>query len=361
MKRKKKKLKPLIIACAASALLLECFFLLKPNPAQPAANAATAVTTITATKKQVQLFTELPGRVNAQKIAKIRPQAEGIIKKIKFLEGGFVKKGQQLYQIDSTIYQSAYNSANSALKAASAKRSRYKNLLEQDAISKQEFDDINATFAQAKADVSKARKNFDYTKVLAPISGYIGKSNVTEGALVTANQAEVLTTITQLDPIYVDMEQPSKDVIAIGHHKEIPVSLTTEDPTYQNTGKLKFSEMFADESTDSVRLRAIFSNKDKKLIPGMFVSAKLNLTPFEAITVPQRATTRTPTGGLVVWVVEAENIAKSRPIKATKIFGDSWIVEEGLTEGETIIYEGFQKISDGAKVSPSPLVAEEAK
>ncbi|MDX2083671.1 MAG: efflux RND transporter periplasmic adaptor subunit [Rickettsiales bacterium] len=325
----------------------------KTNPAATMP-IAVPVTTTTITKQQVQLFNELPARVNAYKIAQIRPQVEGIIRKIKFVEGSFVKRGQQLYQIDPDTYQAAFESAKSSLKSAQAKRKRYKNLLAQDAISRQEFDDVNAALAQAKSDLSKARKNLDYTKVLAPISGYIGKSNFTEGALVTANQSEALTTITQLDPIYVDMEQPSKDAILNDNRKEIKVSITTQDPNYQNIGKLKFSEMFADESTDSVRLRAIFSNKDKKLIPGMFVNAKLHLPPFSAITVPQKATTRAANGDLTVFVVDEQNIAKVRTIKAEEIFGDSWIVNEGLQDGEIVIIEGFQKVSEGAKVNPTP-------
>lgn len=362
---KNKKFKPLIAVCLIAGLAVY-FFWIRPkynqmNIASASANNGVEVTVVKVEKKSVQLFTELPARVTAHKISEVRPQIEGIIKKINFLEGSFVKQGQQLYQIDPIIYQSASDGAMQTLKAMQAKRDRYKNLLEQDAISKQEFDDIEASLAQAKADANKARKNFDYTKVLAPISGYIGKSNVTEGALVTANQSAVLVTITQLDPIYVDIEQPSKDVIAIGHHKEIPVSVLTEDSNYQNTGTLKFSEKFADPSTDSVRLRAIFSNKEQKLIPGMFVTAKLHLEPFDAVIVPQRTTNRAPNGSLTVFVVGEDNVAKTRQIKAEKIYQNYWIVEDGLSEGETIVYEGFQKITDGAKVKPVPLAIEEKK
>lgn len=368
MKRKEKNRKPLIIACALAALLAGYFFWLKPKYNQANSNNASLnspsvveVSVIHATKEKVELFVELPGRVHANKIADLRPQISGVIKQVKFIEGSFVKKGQPLYEIDSSIYKAAYDSANSSLRAMQMKRDRYQNLLAQDAISKQEFDDINASLEQAKSAASTAKKNLDYTKVLAPISGYIGKSNLTEGALVTDNQTEVLATITQLDPVYVDMEQPSKDVIAIGHHKKIPVTLVTEDPTYVNVGELKFSEMFADESTDSVRLRAVFSNKQKRLLPGMFVSGRLHLKPFEGILVPQRVTNRMPNGSLVVWVVAEGNIAKPRVIKAEKTYQDSWVVDDGLNEGDVIIYEGFQKVSDGTKVNPLPFVIAEKK
>ena len=357
MKRKEKNRKPLIIVCTIAALLGGYFFWFKPkynqanlNNASP--NSISEVTVITATKKQVQLFSELPGRVNAFKIAELRPQISGLIRKIKFKEGSLVKQGQPLYEIDSDTQKSAFESAQSNLRAMQKKRDRYQNLLAQDAISKQEFDDVVAAYETAKSNASTARKNLDYTKVLAPISGYIGKSNYTEGALVTASQDAPLATITQLDPVYVDMEQPSKDVIAIGHHTKIPVTLITEDPNYKNQGELQFSEMFVDADTDSVRLRAVFRNKDKKLLPGMFVSAKLHLKAFEAVTIPQKVASRNPNGGLIVWVVENGNIAKPRVIKASKAEGDSWIVEEGLNDGDIVISEGFQKIADGAKVNP---------
>ena len=360
-KIKNKKIK-LAIFCGVLAILLAgYFFWFRPkyqaNSAKPAAYVA-EVTVIKITKQSTQLFTELPGRVEAYKISEVRPQIDGVIKKIKFVEGSFVKQGQQLYQIDPTVYQIAFDNANANLKTVRAKKERYANLIEQDAISRQEFDDIVAAFGQAQAEVRRAQTNLNYTKVYAPISGYIGKSNLTEGALVTTNQAGVLTTITQLDPIYVDLVQASKDAIQLGDQKNIAVTLTTDDASYQNSGTLKFSEVFADESTDSVRLRTIFLNKDKKLIPGMFVTAKLHLKSFDAILVPQRAASRGADGNLSVWVVDQNNIAKMRAIKANQISGDSWIVEDGINDGDTIIYEGFQKIADGAKVNPVPLVTQ---
>jgi membrane fusion protein (multidrug efflux system) len=368
MRNKIKKLKPVFITCfLIIALALGYFFGTKfdhGNNSQAGAMPgmpAPSVTVMTVKKQPVQLYIELPGRVSAFRISEVRPQINGIIKKVKFTEGSFVKEGQQLYQIDPNVYQIALDNAMSNLKSVRAKSDRYKALLELDAVSKQEYDDITSALAQSQANVKAARTNLNYTKVYAPISGYIGKSNLTEGTLVTANQAEVLTTITQLDPIYVDMAQPSKDMLQLGDQKEIPVTLTTDDTNFQHSGILKFSEVFADETTDSVRLRALFSNENKKLIPGMFVNGKLHLKPFEAITVPQRATTRAPDGSLIVWIIGADNIVKPRPIKADQISGDSWVVTEGLADGETIVYEGFLRIGDGAKVNPTPMKIEEKK
>ncbi len=369
MKRKLKKSKAILFVCLAAAAYAGYFYVVKPKYNQAVTNNASVnnnkpaipVTTISVTKQKVQLYVDLPGRVNAKKIAQVRPQIDGVIKAIKFTEGALVKQGQPLYQIDSEIYNAAVKGNEANVKALTAKRNRYKILLEQDAVSKQEFDDIEASLDQAKSEASKAKKNLDYTKVLAPISGFIGKTNYTEGALVTANQADALTTIVQLDPIYVDLEQPAQEVIAGGNRKEIPVSLIADDPSNRLIGKLKFSEMFVDESTDSIRLRAEFSNKNQKLLPGMFVSAKLHLAPFAAVTVPQRVTTRTPDGKLMVWVVQSDNTVKAKIIKAEKIFNDSWIVQEGLEEGEVVVYEGIQKISEGAKVVATPAQTEETK
>ncbi len=337
------------------------FFYLKPklNHSIQGSFGNPEVTVIVTKKQPVQLFLELPGHVTAFKISQIRPQINGIIKKRIFEQGSFVKEGQQLYQIEPQVYQIAYDRAKIALKSALAKKERYQKLLELDAVSKQEHDEAATELAQAQADFKKSKTELAYTKVLAPISGYVGKSNIPSGMLVTANQAEVLTTIIQIDPVYVDMTQPSKEAEKLSEQKGIPVSLTIDEVPYENQGVFLFSETFVDDSTDSVRLRAEFSNKNKKLMPGMFVTAKLHLKSFEAITIPQRATIRGNDGNLIVWVVDENNIAKPRPIKSSQAFNDTWIVEEGLNEGEKIIYEGFQKIADGAKVNPVLAPVEE--
>ena len=318
-------------------------------------NNLVEVRVVTVKKEKVQLFVDLPARVKAHKISEIRPQIDGIIKKIIFSEGSFVKQGQQLYQIDPALYQIALDNANAALKTLRYKFERYQKLILENAISQQEFDDVRAEFLQAQADVEKAKTNLTYTKVNAPISGYIGKSNMTEGALVSTNQSEILATLTQLDPIYVDLVQSSKETLQLGDQDNIMVTLLSQGSDEKHVGKLKFSEKFADVSTDSVLLRAVFPNKGKRLIPGMFVHARLHLKPFEAVTIPQRATNRTPDGRVIVWVVGKDNKVTSRPIKVSKITGDSWIVDEGLQDGEVVIYEGFQKIAEGVEVKAVAL------
>ncbi len=355
-----KSKKSALIAFIAILVAASAYFLIpKKNPqAQPPQGLAQMevkpidLPVIKVEKKLITPFVEIPGRVNAQKIAQIRPQVDGIVKEVKFVEGSFVNKGIQLYQIDPVIYQAAVNAAESSAKTLKDKKERYEVLVINDAVSKQELSDAGAEYAKAVSELSKAKKNLEFTKVLAPISGYIGKTNVTEGALVTANQTQVMTTITQLDPIYVDLEQSTKDVAAMIDEDGIEVKVSTEDKNYEKVGTLKFREMFADESTDSVRLRAVFSNEDRKLLPGMFVTARVSLPSFEAITVPQRVTNRAPNGNLVVFVVGEDGAVASRPIKADRVFGDSWIVEGGISEGEKNVYEGFQKIREGIKINP---------
>ncbi len=355
-----KSKKSALIAFIAILVAASAYFLVpKKNPqAQPPQGLAQMevkpidLPVIKVEKKLITPFVEIPGRVNAQKIAQIRPQVDGIVKEVKFVEGSFVNKGIQLYQIDPVIYQAAVNAAESSAKTLKDKKERYEVLVINDAVSKQELSDAGAEYAKAVSELSKAKKNLEFTKVLAPISGYIGKTNVTEGALVTANQTQVMTTITQLDPIYVDLEQSTKDVAAMIDEDGIEVKVSTEDKNYEKVGTLKFREMFADESTDSVRLRAVFSNEDRKLLPGMFVTARVSLPSFEAITVPQRVTNRAPNGNLVVFVVGEDGAVASRPIKAVRVFGDSWIVEGGISAGEKNVYEGFQKIREGIKINP---------
>lgn len=355
MSKAKTGFKFLLILLLAGAAFYNFYFKPKMIQKAMAAQAAQRIAEVTVLKiksEDVQMTVDLPGRVAAFRIAEVRPQVEGVIREIKFEQGSIVKKDQQLYQIDPRIYQSAFDSSSANLKAVRAKSERYKILLEQDAISKQEYDDMKAQLAAAEADFAKAKTNFSYSKVLAPISGYVGKSNITEGALVTANQADALTTIAQLDPIYVDMVWPTKDMLRIGEQKEIPVIIATDDAAYHNVGTLKFSEMFADPSTDSVRLRAIFSNKDQKLIPGMFVNGKLQLKSFRAITIPQRVTSRAPDGSLMIFIVDQNNVVKQKKIVADKIYKDRYIVTEGLEESEMVVYEGVQKIAEGATVKP---------
>lgn len=311
---------------------------------------APEVTVVTIKKELVQTYRELPARVNAFRISPIRPQVEGVLKERTFEEGSLVKEGDQLYQIDPTRYDIALKNAKTSFNTLKARRDRYRLLLKEDAISQQEFDDSQSQFAQAEADYNLALTNSNYAKVLAPITGYVGKSNVTPGILVTANQAEVLTTITQLDPVYVDMIQPSKEAVQSPAQKEMTISILVDQEKYDKEGKLKLIEKFADEATDSVRLRAEMPNPDGKLIPGMFVTARLHLPTFEALTIAQRVTTRTPNGGLAVFVIE-NGIAKQRLIKVAQMVENKFVVVDGLQEGDQVVFEGLQKIADGTPVT----------
>jgi membrane fusion protein (multidrug efflux system) len=313
-------------------------------------NMVTEVSVIKIKQQQIQLFKELPARVTARKIATVKPQVSGIIKKRLFTEGQKVEKGRELYEIDQTLFKIALASAKTNHATAEKNLKRLKFLLKEEAVSKKEYDDSKTAFARAKAELQNAQTNLIYTKVLAPIAGYISKSNITEGNLVTANQPEALATIAQLDPVFVDITLPSKHFSEFKDRQEIAVSLVLDGNDYSETGNLKFSEVFANQATDSVKLRAEFSNKDEILLPGMFVKAKLHLELFEGVTVLQKATTRNPDGGLTVMVVDKNNIAHIRPIKTRGIFKHSWIIESGLKEGEVIIVEGYQKVKPGSKV-----------
>jgi membrane fusion protein (multidrug efflux system) len=327
------------------------------NPAQAqiapnANNMAMEVNVVVIKKENIQLFKTLPARVSARKIAEVKPQVSGILKKRLFIEGQKVEEGQELYEIDQTLFKIALDSAKVNYNKAHENLKRLKFLVKEEAVSKKEYDEGKTEFARALAELKNAQTNLLYTKVLAPISGYISKSNITEGNLVSINQAEALATIAQLDPIFVDIVQPSKNFSQFRDQNEIAVSLTIDGTDYSETGSLKFSEVFANQVTDSVKLRAEFANPDEKLLPGMFVRAKLHLPNFEGLTVLQRAATRNPDGSLTVVVVDKENIAHTRPIKTKGIFNDSWIVSEGLSEGELVIVEGYQKVRDGMPVKP---------
>lgn len=322
---------------------------IKQMQAQAMAGFVPEVVVVNIKKEQVQTYRDLPARVAAYRIADVRPQVEGIIKEKKFTEGSLVREGDQLYQIDPKIYDIALKNAKTSYDRMRARHNRYRALYKEDAISRQELEDSQADFAAAEAEYNLALNNSNYAKVLAPISGYVGKTNVTEGTLVTANQTTVLTTITQLDPIFVDMIQPSHEATKSPLLIDSDVSILIDDEKYAPTGKLKLAEKFADEATDSVRLRSEFPNPDGKLIPGMFVTAKIHLPTFEGITVPQRATSRLPNGVLAVFVVE-NGIAKQRLIKTSQIVESNFVVTEGLNEGDMVVLEGIQKLADGAPV-----------
>ncbi|MBL1146525.1 MAG: efflux RND transporter periplasmic adaptor subunit [Pseudomonadota bacterium] len=327
--------------------------------------------------KNMPFTHELPGRISPYRQSQVRPQVDGIITERLFEEGADVAKGQQLYQIDDARYKAALNSAVADLQSAKAnvktieaRTARYKELVKINAVSQQEYDDVkaqldqaNAAIAVAQAAVDVAQVNLDYTKVYAPIAGRISRSFVTEGALVTANQVQNLATITQLDPVYIDMQQSGSEAIHLRSRMMgkdgIPVTLTLDEATgktYPLTGTLKFSEVTVDETTGAIALRAMIPNPDGVLLSGLFVRASLDLGEDDVLLVPQRAATRAPDGSLSVWVIDDNNQAQPRSIKVEQAYRDSWIVTGGLSANEAIVVEGYQKIGPGTVVVPEPWI-----
>jgi membrane fusion protein (multidrug efflux system) len=345
-------------------------------------NITPEVSVVTIQPKQVVITTELEGRTSANLIAEVRPQVNGIIQKRVFTEGSDVKAGQLLYQIDPAVYQAALDSAKAAQARAEAnlrtvrlKEERYSDLVKVKAVSQQDYDDAYAMFKQTEADVASAkaavesaRINLAYTRVSAPISGRIGRSTVTDGALVIASQPEALATIQQLDSMYVDVTQSTSDLLKLkqylakgllkkGDSAQAPVKLLLEDGSlYPLMGTLKFSDVTVDQSTGSVTLRAVFPNPQKLLLPGMFVRAILiEGISKQAITVPQRGVTRNPKGEAMVMVVGAQEMVEPRIINVVRTVGDSWLVSEGLKAGDRVIMEGIQKTRPGSPVKAVPF------
>lgn len=339
---------------------------------------------VTIQPEAVTLTTELPGRIAPHLIAEVRPQVGGIIQQRLFTEGADVKAGQLLYQIDPATYRATFASAKAALARAEAnlaparlKAERFRELVTIKAVSQQENDDASAALLQAEAEVESARAavetariNLDYTSVKAPISGRIGRSTVTTGALVTASQTDALATIQQLDPVYVDVTQTTTDLLRLKQNlasgllkntgaTQAQVRLILEDGTrYPLTGTLKFSEVSVEPSTGSVTLRTLFPNPEQLLLPGMFVRALVEEgTNDQALLVPQRGVTRNPAGNPTVLLVGDEDKVESRVIKVARTIGDNWLVSDGLKIGDRVILEGMQKARVGSVVKAVPFGA----
>ncbi len=321
------------------------------------------VSVVTLRPQAVPLSTELPGRTTAYRSAEVRPQVDGIILKRLFTEGAEVRAGQPLYQIDPALYEAAYASAQADAAAAAALVKRYQPLVEANAISRQDYDDAVAAKLRAEARAETARINLSYTTVLAPISGRIGRSAVTEGALVTARQDTALATIQQLDPIYVDAAQPSITLLRLqrqfgaaaldsGGEQQAEVTLRLEDGSrYEHSGKLQFAEVTVDPGTGSVTLRAVYPNPQRLLLPGMFVRQRVQQAALtSALLVPQQAVTRTPRGEATALVVNDQNKVELRVFSAGRTVGDQWLVSDGLEAGERVIVEGVLKVTPGAQV-----------
>lgn len=334
------------------------------------------VSVYTVKSAPLAVTTELPGRTDAFRVAEVRPQVSGIILRRNFTEGSDVNAGDSLYQIDPATYQAAYDNAKGELAKAQAAANiahltvkRYVPLVGTQYVSKQEYDQAVATAQQAdasvvaaQAGVESARINLAYTKVTSPIEGRIGKSSVTEGALVTNGQATALATVQQLDPIYVDVTQPSSDFMRLkqsslqkGDGSSTVELLMENGQPYPLKGTLQFSDVTVDESTGSITLRAIFPNPKHLLLPGMFVRARIDegVQP-DAILVPQQGVTRTPRGDATVLVVNDKNQVESRTVVAPQAIGDRWLITEGLKNGDRVIVSGLQKARPGTTVVATP-------
>lgn len=314
----------------------------------------------------VQLTAVLPGRTDSYAVSDVRPQVSGILKARLFTEGAIVNQGQALYQIDPAPYKAAYDNAAAVLATAKVKATRYAALVKQGAIAPQDADDAEAAYKQALANVETARINLGYTRITAPISGRIGRSAVTPGALLTADQTTVLATIQTLDPIYVDITQSSSEVLslklAVQHGNvnqeapDAPATLTLDNGApYSEQGRLQFSEVSVDQATGAVSLRAIFPNPHGLLLPGMFVRATiLEGTDRNAILVPQQGVGRNEKGDPTALVVDDKNFARLRLLKTSRAVGDKWMVTDGLKPGDKLIVEGLQKVQPDTPVHPVP-------
>ena len=356
----------------------------KEIPSHQGSPPMAEVSVITLEPEETAVSTELSGRVSAYLVAEVRPQVGGIIQRVMFTEGSEVREGDILYQIDPALYQAAYDvtaaaltKAEALLLPARAKAERYRQLIGSNAVSQQDFDDADAAGKRAEADVisakaemDRARINLAYTRVKAPISGRIGKSSVTTGALVTAFQPVALSVIQKLDPVYVDVTQSSTSLLRLkqsmdngslkkGANHEAGISLTLEDGTpYAEEGILKFSDVTVDEGTGSVILRSVFPNPNLTLLPGMFVRARVQEGINEnAILVPQRCVTRNAKGIPTAMVVTPEDMVEARDLRIDRAVGNRWLIMEGLAPGDRVIVEGLQKARPGSMVKTVPFEA----
>jgi len=332
-----------------------------PPPAPPPPR----VSVVTLRAQAVPIVTELPGRVNAYRTADVRPQVNGIILKRLFVEGSEVRVGQQLYQIDPAPYRAAYDSAVAANASARALAQRDRSLVETNLVSKQDYDNAEAAYLQAQAAVETAHINLIYTKVLSPITGRISRSFVTEGALATANQATALANVQQLDPIYVDVTQPSTTLLRLRREAEAgllkqneagktQVRLRLEDGTdYAHSGTLEFSEVTVDQGTGSVTLRALMPNPERLLLPGMFVREEIQEgVRQDAVLAPQQGVSHDQKGEANALVVGPGDTVELRTLQIDRAIGDQWVVSSGLKPGDRVIVEGIQSAKPGSKVVP---------
>ena len=381
---------PALTACALATSIALVGCSKDPKGAEQAAAAQqmppTEVGVIVAQPQSVEQTVELSGRTSAYQISDVRPQTSGVVLKRLFAEGSYVREGQPLYEIDSSTNRANLDSAKASLvrqqanlNALQIKANRYSQLVGINAVSKQEYDDIKAQVQLAQADIAasqaavkNAQISLGYSTVRSPISGQSGRSSVTAGALVTASQADPLVTIQQLDPIYVDINQSSAELLrlrqqlsqgTIDRSNNTKVRLKLEDGSFYNVeGNLAFSDASVNPDTGTVTLRAVFSNPNHLLLPGMFTNAQIvqGVIP-NAILVPQVAITRTPTGQATAMIVNAKGIVEVRPIETAGIQGKDWIVTKGLQAGEKVIVDGVAKVKPEQQVVAKPFQAPAAK
>lgn len=374
---------PALTACALATSIALVGCSKDPKSAEQAAAAQqmppTEVGVIVAQSQAVEQTVELTGRTSPYQISEVRPQANGVVLKRLFTEGSFVREGQPLFEIDSSVYRANLDSSKAEVLRAKAnlnslqiKTNRYKQLVGINAVSKQEYDDLvgqvnlaQAEVAAAEAAVRNAQINLGYSTVRAPISGQSGRSTFTAGALVTASQAEPLVTIRQLDPIYVDINQSSAEMLrlrqqlsqgTIDRSNNTKVRLKLEDGSFYNIeGNLAFSDASVNPDTGTVTLRAVFANPNHLLLPGMFTNAQIvqGVIP-NAILIPQVAITRTPTGQATAMIVNAKGAVEVRPVETSGIQGKDWIVTKGLQTGEKVIVDGVAKVKPEQKVVAKP-------
>ncbi|WP_203074770.1 efflux RND transporter periplasmic adaptor subunit [Falsiroseomonas ponticola] len=383
-----RRLLPCLALVGSVALLASCDEPPKPAAAQGAPPPPPAVTVVTLERKEVPVTTTLPGRTAPYRVAEVRPQVGGVLRERLFTEGERVSAGQPLFQIDPATLEAAVRRAEAALaraeateRAASGTATRYRSLVTAQAVSQQNLENAEATLRQAQADVMSARAQLEtaridlaFTRVASPINGRTGRSTVTPGALVTANQAAALVTVTQLDPIYVDVTQPSaallqqrRDVASGALRRDsidqARASLILEDGSrYPHPGEIQFSEVIVDQGTGSVTMRAVFPNPDQLLLPGMFVRAEVEEGVTDsALLVPQQAVSRTPRGEPMAFVVNAQNVVEARTLRTTRAIGTDWLVTEGVAPGDRVVVEGVQRIRPGARVNPTERGAPAAR
>ncbi|MBT00452.1 MAG: MexE family multidrug efflux RND transporter periplasmic adaptor subunit [Oceanospirillaceae bacterium] len=340
---------------------------------QGAAPPPPAVEFVTLQTESVNISETYSGRVTAYRSAEIRPQVSGIILERAFEEGARVEAGDLLYQIDPAVYEAELAAARSELALARANAEsarllaeRYASLVKTSAVSQQEADDASAAWKQAQAQiqaaeaaVKRAQIDLDYTRITAPIAGIISRSNVTEGALVSAQQSTALARVHQLSPVYVDIRQPASALLKLKRDSGVPetsIQVSLDDgTTYPETGTLKFAESQVDQDTGTVNIRALFNNSDEWLLPGMFVRASVVIEQLDnAILAPQPGIIRQPNGAASAMVITEEDKVESRPVSVGRAIGNKWLVNDGLQAGDRIIVKGLQKVSPGAQVTPQP-------